>query len=131
MSVTLDTSHLEMSPANAYLYPPGEYFTNNRLISVTADTSQDPTGPCGLSEQSADSCRHSTTAAWSCALDCGAHPVARHYYGLELRRGVTLAVRVIVVVDVIVVVCVPVAVGAFVVIGIIVTVGVLLLLSMG
>ena len=48
---------------------------NNLLMSVTADTSQDPIGPCGPLEQSEDSCRHSAMAALSPVLDFGAHPL--------------------------------------------------------
>ena len=44
MVVTLDTSHLEMSPVN--LSDPGTRLYNNQLVSVTAETSQDPIGPC-------------------------------------------------------------------------------------
>ena len=58
-------------------------------MSVTVDTSQDPIGPCGPLEQSADSFRHSTMAAWSSALDLGAHPVVGyrkcHIVGVRVR----------------------------------------------
>ena len=44
--VTLDTSHLEMSPINLFASGRGLFFVsrNNRLISVTPETSQDPIG---------------------------------------------------------------------------------------
>ena len=72
MLVTLDTSQSEMSPVN--FFPPVTLSRfNNWLISVTSDTSQDPIGPCGPLEQSVDSCRHSLIATWSFALDFGAH----------------------------------------------------------
>merc|ERR1719353_1267436 len=78
MLVTLDTSHLDRSPLN--LFAPGKgcllASTNNQLVSVTAETSQDPIGPCGPLEQSVgDSFRHSIMAAWSLSLDVGAHTV--------------------------------------------------------
>ena len=77
MLVTLDTSHLERSPSN-------DGAENNKPISVTAETSQDPIGPCGPSKQSEDSSRHSLIAAWSFALDFGTHPVTS-YYTVEFR----------------------------------------------
>ena len=45
--VTLDTSHLEMSPTNLFASGRGLFLVsrNNRLISVIAETSQDPIGP--------------------------------------------------------------------------------------
>ena len=61
---------------------------NNWRILVTAATFQDPIGPCGPLEQLVDSCRHSTMAAWSSALDFGAHPVVEYYYS-----GYTVGVR--------------------------------------
>ena len=70
MLVTLDTSHLERSPLN-------DGAENNKPISVTAETSQDPIGPCGPLEQSVgDSWRHCTMAACSSALEYGENPVA-------------------------------------------------------
>ena len=73
MLVTLDTSHLEMSPL--ILFAPGiTSLLNNWPILVTADTSQDPIGPCEPLKQSVDSCRHSLMADWSSALDSGAQP---------------------------------------------------------
>ena len=60
-------------------------------MSVTADTSQDPIGPCRPLEQSVDSCTHSAMAAWSCALDFGAHPGVGYYYR---GAGVWIRVRV-------------------------------------
>ena len=56
MLVTPDTSHLEMSPLK--LFASGTTFPfalNNLLMSVTAETSHDPIGPCGPFEQSVDS----------------------------------------------------------------------------
>merc|ERR1719472_802609 len=54
MNFTLDTSHFERSPLN--LFAPGigclVLLTNNQLMSGTAETSQDPIGPCGPLEQS-------------------------------------------------------------------------------
>ena len=76
MLVTLDTSHLEMSPLND-----GEAGTshawNKFLIFFTPETSQDPIGPCGPLEQSAfeESSVHSAMASWSSVLDFGVHPV--------------------------------------------------------
>ena len=73
MFVTLDTSHLEMSLLN--LFVPGITSSlNNWRILVTAETSQDPIGPCGPLEHSVDSFRHSKMAAWSSTLDFGGHP---------------------------------------------------------
>ena len=80
MSVTLDTSHFEMSPSNLSAPGTGLEFSskNNQLISVTAETSQDSTGPCEPLEQSVgDSFRHSAMAAWSSAFEVGYHPVVR------------------------------------------------------
>ena len=63
MSVTLDTSHSEMSPTNDG--PDGTSHGSNKLfILTTAETSQDPIGPCGPLKQSVfDSWRHSLMAA--------------------------------------------------------------------
>ena len=72
MSVTLDTSHLEMSPLNDE--PP--WTSSKLLVLVTAETSQDPIGPCGPLEQSVgDSSKHRTMADLRSALDSGAQPV--------------------------------------------------------
>ena len=87
MLVTLDTSHSEMSTVTL-LAPDTTFELNNWLISVTAETSQDPIGPCGPVEQSVDSSAHSQMAVWSSALEFGAHPV-EEYFG-----GYTIAVRV-------------------------------------
>ena len=77
MVVTLDTSHLDMSPVN--LFAPGIRLSfaskNNQLMSVNAETSQDPIGPCEPLEQSEDSFTHLRMAVWSSALDFGAHPL--------------------------------------------------------
>ena len=102
MFVTLDTSHLEMSPLNddAQRNIPGMEITfetshweisplkafaleNTLLMSVTRDTSHSPMGPCGPVEQSlfGDSFRHAFTAFRSCAWDIGANAVARAGWG--------------------------------------------------
>ena len=74
--LTLDTSQLEISPLN--LFDPGTNSSlNDWLISFTAETSQDPIGPCRPVKQSADSSRHSSMAAWSSVLEIGAHPLFR------------------------------------------------------
>ena len=85
MSVTFDTSHLEMSTLSEV----GTPSKNNQFISVTAETSQDPIGPCRPLEQSEDSCRHSLMAAWRPGLDFGVHSVVRCYC-----RGDTVGVSV-------------------------------------
>ena len=75
MSVTLDTSHLEMSKLNdggALM----DQVANKLFISVTAETSQEPIGPCGPLEQSVVSTRHPRMAAWSPALDFGGHSLS-------------------------------------------------------
>ena len=71
-------------------------FRNNSLMSVTDEISQDSIGPCGPLEQSVDNFRHSTMAAWSSALDCGAHPAVEYYRGntVEVRVRVTIIMRV-------------------------------------
>ena len=100
MVVTLDTSHLEMSPLNLFAPGTGLYFPSkkNPLISLTAETSQEPIGPCQLSEQSVDSFRHSLMAAWSSALDFGAHAVVGYYrvhtVGVRVRVRVRIRVTV-------------------------------------
>ena len=99
MSVTLDTSHLDMSPMN--LFAPGTTSRlNNRLMSVTADTSQDPIGPCGPLEQSGDSFRHSAMAAWSSALALRAPAAVGRYYSgykvvvmVRVRMMVSISIR--------------------------------------
>ena len=58
-------------------------------MSVTAETSHDPIGPCEPLEQSVDSCRHCSMAARSSAFDFGDHPVVLYYYS-----GDTVGVRV-------------------------------------
>ena len=89
MSVTFDTSHLEI--------PPGIVFAlvieskNNQLISVTAETCHDSVGPCGPLEQSLPSFRHSTMAAWSSALDFGAQPAVGT---IGVRKRITIMIRI-------------------------------------
>ena len=69
--VTLDTSHLERSPLNL-LAPLISSPKNNSLMSVIAETSQDPIGPCGSLEQSkSDAFRHAAMTALSSAFDFG------------------------------------------------------------
>ena len=94
MLVTLDTSQSEMSPVN--FFPPVTLSRfNNWLISVTSDTSQDPIRPRGPLEQSVDSCRHSRMADCSLALN----PVMAYYFrghtiALQLRVPIIICVRV-------------------------------------
>ena len=99
MLVTLDTSHFERSPLN--LFAPGTRLlfasTNKLCISATAETSHDPIGPCGPLEQSVDSFRHSTMAAWNSSLDFGAQPMVGYYYrayAVGVRVRVTTIIRV-------------------------------------
>ena len=80
-SAALDTCHLERSPLNSFAPGTGLYFSfapgtgsyfvskNNRLISVTAETFQDPIGPCGPLEQLVDSARHPLMALRSSSQD--------------------------------------------------------------
>ena len=63
MLVTLDTSHLEMSPSNK------GSDQNIDSMSIRVETSHAPIGPCGPSEQSEDSCRHSATEVRSSSLE--------------------------------------------------------------
>ena len=96
MLATLDTSHFEMSALNDDA-PGTQDLSNNWLMSATAETSQDPIGPCGPLEQSVDSCRHLIIAAWSFSLDSGVHPVVEYYYsghtaGVRLRARVRVTV---------------------------------------
>ena len=77
MLVALDTFHVDMLPLNLFA-PITKSPLNNWYISITAETSQDPIGPCGPLEQSLDSCRHPLMAAWSSALDFAAHPVVEY-----------------------------------------------------
>ena len=71
------------------------------MLSVTAETSQDPIDPCGPLEQSVDSLTHSTMASWSSDLDFGAHAVVGRYYSVAARVivrvtiWVTIRVRVV------------------------------------
>ena len=79
ISVTLDTSHLERSPLNDDAV--GTLYVSNKLfISVTRDTSHDPIGPCGPLEQSlGGGWRHCLMATSSSALDFGVHPMVVYY----------------------------------------------------
>ena len=43
-------------------------------MTVIAETSQDPIGPCEPLEQWVDTFRHALMAAWSSRLDFGAKP---------------------------------------------------------
>ena len=94
MLVTLDTSHLEMSPVNAFAPVTGfKFASRNKLLkSFTAETFQDLIRPCGPLEQSWDSSRHSTMAAWSSALDLGAHPVVGRDQPLGFSAKVTITI---------------------------------------
>ena len=76
-----------MSPVNSF--SPGTPLYNNLLMSVTAEISQDPIGPCRPLEQSEDSCKHSTMAALSSGLDVGDHSVVEYH-----NRGTMVGVRV-------------------------------------
>ena len=93
MLVTLDTSHLEMSALNDDAS--GTLFALNKLIiSVTPDTSQDPIGPCGPSEQSkSPRFRHSAMAASSSALDLGAHPYVVVVVGIVVSVSISVRER--------------------------------------
>ena len=108
MLITLETSHVEMSPLNDEASGPS-HVLNKLFISVTAETSQDPIGPCGPVKQSVgDSSRHSLMVALSSALDFGAYPVVGYYNGwgdtvelmsrvrtiIKLRASVSLRDRV-------------------------------------
>ena len=68
MLVTLDTSHLEMSPLKEDVVP-----LKIDAMLVTLDTFHSPIGPVEPLEQlpCGDSLRHATTAILSSALDCG------------------------------------------------------------
>ena len=75
MLVTPDTSHLEMSKLNdggALM----DQVANKLFISVTAETSQEPIGPCKPLEQSVVSIRHSRIVAWRSVLDFGGHSLS-------------------------------------------------------
>ena len=63
MTVTLDTSHLKMSPLN------DDAPSNMLFMSVTSDTSQDPIGPRKPVAQSVDSLRQSAMASLSSFSD--------------------------------------------------------------
>ena len=96
MSVTLDTSHLEMSPLNSLAPGTGLDFesTNNQLMSVTAETSHDAIGPYRPWEQSVgESLRHLAMASSRSSLDCGGHSVVVYCYRVQ-KGGVGFKVRV-------------------------------------
>ena len=101
MLVTVDTSQFDISPLNSSV--PGRRLLfaskNNRLISVTAGTCQDPIGPSGPLEQSVDNCRHCLMAFWSSALACGAQPmrgIGRKIFSVRLPSRERPTVRVVV-----------------------------------
>ena len=86
MLVTLDTSHLEISPLNLSapgrgLQPPSANNGPDEPRLVTAEMSQDPIGPCGPLEQSkSERFRHSLMAAVSSAFDFGVALVGIHNF---------------------------------------------------
>ena len=94
MSVTLETSHLEMSPLNSRVDPPKDLvFSNNPCISVRVETFQDPIGPCGPLEQSVESFRHFTIVACSSALEFGVHSAVEYYHkGCAVRFKMRLRI---------------------------------------
>ena len=61
-------------------------------MSVTADTSQDPIGPCVVYLQWVDRLRHCTIPALSSALSFGAQPAVGYCRGRT--GGVSVRVRV-------------------------------------
>ena len=83
MSVTLETSQLEMLPLNDVAPRKID------LISVTPDTFQSPIGPCGPREQSLDNIRQVVTTVLSSALDFGENVglSAQDIAGMEIRRA--------------------------------------------
>ena len=67
------------------------------MLSVTAETSHDPIGPCGPLEQSEDSLTHSAMASWSSPLDFGVQAVVGCYYSgymVMVRVRVRMMIRV-------------------------------------
>ena len=71
--------------------------TNEKLVSVTAETSQDPIGPCGVVPQVRDIFMHCAMPAFSSALDFGAHAVMNYFnrgYTVRLRARVRIMIRV-------------------------------------
>ena len=82
----MDTSHLEISPLNdnadvktLRMLVFSLDTKNNQLMSVTAETSQNPIGPCGPLEHLLDTFRHSTMANRRLALNFGGHAVVGYY----------------------------------------------------
>ena len=67
MTLTLDTSHLEISPLKKFAYE------NMWLMSVTLKTSHSPICPYGPFRQSpfGESLRHASTDLLSSTLNCG------------------------------------------------------------
>ena len=68
-------------------------------MSVTADTSHVPIGPCGPCEQSVNLLWHFLIADCSSALYFGAQPTVGYYYrghtiGVKMRVRVMIRVRV-------------------------------------
>ena len=86
MSVTADTFHADRS------WLKDRALRNMNLTSVTADTSHDPIGPCGLAEQlpTGDSLMHASTASWSSVLFRGANAAVtptRKSFTFRVLRG--------------------------------------------
>ena len=97
MLVTLDTSHLEMSPLNDDTAGTSR-LSNTKLMSVTAETSHNRIGSCGPLEQSVVRFRHSVMATWRSTLNCGGHPAVVYYRGHTV--GVRVRVRVTIMIGV-------------------------------
>ena len=86
MLVTADTSHADRSCLKDCA------LLNIKLISVTADTSHDPIGPCGPAEQlpTGDNLMHASTASWSSVLFRGANAAVtptRKSFTFRVLRG--------------------------------------------
>ena len=95
MLITLDTSHLEMSPLNDDTRATLSAL-NKLSISFTDETSQDQIGPrASVKQLVGDSWRHSLTVAVSSALDFGAYP-AVVYYKRSYTAGATLGTRIMI-----------------------------------
>ena len=83
MSVTLDTSHFQRSLLNNFAK------ANMRVMSLMLDASHSPIGPCLPSAQSplGDTLRHSITAALSSSSDCGENDCTAEINGGEQRMS--------------------------------------------